>query len=134
MSLTKHHEVQADSGQRVRHKIMEEEKITEETTEETVTKKKKPFIQKVPFGLFSLMCLGFTYFVGGTIGMLVIPVILCIIFVLPHGVVFAILDIAIRKKKVIPIISLALSLYLIFGFLFIMCAAVFGIFSEVIPQ
>lgn len=80
------------------------------------------------------MCLGFTYFVGGTIGMLVIPVILCIIFVLPHGVVFAILDIAIRKKKVIPIISLVLSLYLIFGFLFIICAAVFGILSDVVPQ
>ena len=110
---------------------MEEKIIEEISSEEITTKEKKPFIQKVPFGVFSLICLGFTYFVACTIGMLVIPVILCVIFVLPHGVVFAILDIAIRKKKVIPIISLVLSLYLIFGTLFILCSAIFGIFSQV---
>lgn len=91
---------------------------------------KKSFIQKIPFGVLSLMCLGFTYFVAGTIGMLVIPVILCIIFVLPVGVIFAILDIVIRKKKLLPIISLVFSLWLIFGFIFIIASFLFEIISS----
>lgn len=114
--------------------MMEEKLIEERSPEETTAKEKKPFIQKVPFGVFSLICLGFTYFVTGTIGMLVIPVLFCVFFVLPHGVVFAILDIAIRKKKVIPIISLVHSLYLIGITLFVLCSVIFGIFSDVVPK
>jgi len=113
---------------------MEEELIEKRSLEETTKKEKKPFIQKVPFGVFSLICLGFTYAVACTIGVLVIPVLFCIIFVLPHGVVFAILDIVIRKKKVIPIICLIQSLYLISATLFIFVAAISGIFSDVIPK
>ena len=113
---------------------MEEKRIEERSSDEITTKEKKPFIQKVPFGVFSLICLGFTYFVACTIGMLVVPVIFCIIFVLPHGVVFAILDIAIRKKKVIPIISLVFSLNLIFGFLFIIGMFALEIISESVSQ
>lgn len=76
----------------------------------------KENLKKIPFGILSLCCLGFTYLVASTVGMLVFPVIFCIVFVLPLGIVFAILDIVIRKKKLIPIISLALSLYPIIGF------------------
>ena len=90
------------------------------------------FIQKIPFGVISLMFPLFTYFVAGTIGMLVIPVILCIIFVLPIGVILAILDIIIRKKKLIPIISLAMSLYPMVGFAFIMITFAFEIAFETI--
>lgn len=76
----------------------------------------KETLKKIPFGILSLCCLGFTYLVAGTVGMLVFPIILCIVFVLPLGITFAILDIVIRRKKLIPIISLALSLYPIIGF------------------
>lgn len=113
---------------------MEENIIEERSPEEEIKKEKKPFIQKVPFGVFSLICLGFTYAVACTIGVLVVPVIFCIVFVLPHGVVFAILDIAIRKKKVVPIISLVFSLNLIFGFLFIIGMFALEIISESVSQ
>ena len=43
--------------------------------------------------------------------MLVIPALLCIYFVMPYGALFAILDIVIRKKKVLPIICLILSAF-----------------------
>ncbi len=95
---------------------------------------KKSFIQKIPFGVLSLMCLGFTYFVAGTIGMLVIPVILCIVFVIPIGIVFAILDIVIRKKKLIPIISLIGCLWLVFGLVFVLGSAFFGAFSSMFDE
>lgn len=90
------------------------------------------FIKKIPFGVISLMFPLFTYFVAGTIGMLVIPVILCIIFVLPVGVLFAILDIVIRKKKLIPIISLTMSLYPMVGFAFMMITFAFEMISSMI--
>ena len=92
----------------------------------------KSFIQKIPFGIISLFFPLFTFMVAGTIGMLVIPVILCIIFVLPIGVFLAILDIVIRKKKLIPIISLIISLYPMFGFAFIMISVFFEMISSMI--
>lgn len=90
---------------------------------------KKSFIENIPFGGLSLACLLFTYFVGGTIGMLVIPVILCIIFIIPLGIVFAILDIVIRKKRVLPIISLIGCLWLVFGLVFMFGTIFFDILS-----
>jgi hypothetical protein len=89
-------------------------------------------IQKIPLGAISLIFPFFTYFVAGTTGMLVLPVILCIIFVLPWGVLFAILDIIIRKKKLIPIISLAISLWPIIGFTFMMISIAFEAVSSII--
>lgn len=94
----------------------------------------KAILQKIPFGVLSLCCLGFTYLVAGTIGMLVIPVILCIVFVLPVGILFAILDIIIRKKKLIPIISLVLSLYPIIGLIFILGNMLFGFAEEIVKN
>ncbi len=66
--------------------------------------------------------------------MLVIPVILCIVFVLPVGILFAILDIVIRKKKLIPIISLILSLYPIIGLVFILGSMLFGFAEEIVKN
>ncbi len=105
----------------------------------------KSLIQRIPFGFLSLSCLFFTYLVAGTIGMLVIPVILCIIFVLPLGIVFAILDIVIRKKRLIPIISLLGCLWPILGLGFMFVSIFFDVvssgvenlfpgFSEIIPK
>lgn len=94
--------------------------------------KLKSVIQKIPLGAISLIFPLFTYFVAGTIGMLVIPVILCIVFVLPIGVVFAVLDIVLRKKKLIPIISLAMSLYPMAGFAFMMITMAFEFISSMI--
>lgn len=91
-------------------------------------------LKKIPFGFLSLCCLGFTYLVAGTIGMLVIPVILCIVFVLPIGILFAILDIIIRKKKLIPIICLILSLYPIIGLTFILGNMLFGFAEEIVKN
>ena len=90
------------------------------------------YLKKIPFGAISLIFPLFTYFVAGTIGMLVIPVILCIVFVLPIGVLFAILDIVIRKKKLIPIISLAMSLYPMAGFAFMMISIAVEMISSMI--
>ncbi len=92
----------------------------------------KAILQKIPFGILSLCCLGFTYLVAGTVGMLVIPVILCIVFVLPVGILFAILDIVIRKKKLIPILSLILSLYPIIGLTIILGNMLFGFAEEIV--
>ncbi len=89
----------------------------------------KEILQKIPFGFLSLCCLGIYYFVGCTIGVLVVPVILCIIFVLPVGIIFAILDIVIRKKKLIPIISLISSLFPII-FLMLMLGSMAFDFAE----
>ena len=66
--------------------------------------------------------------------MLVIPVILCILFVLPWGVLFAVLDIVIRKKKLIPIISLMLSLEPMIGFGFMILLMIFEGFSSMISE
>ncbi len=92
----------------------------------------KTILQKIPFGFLSLCCLGFTYLVAGTVGMLVIPVILCIAFVLPIGILFAILDIIIRKKKLIPIICIILSLYPIIGLTIILGNMLFGFAEEIV--
>ena len=66
--------------------------------------------------------------------MLVIPFILCIVFVLPVGILFAILDIIIRKKKLIPIISLILSLYPIIGLILILGNMLFGFAEEIVKN
>lgn len=94
----------------------------------------KAILQKIPFGVLSLCCLGFTYLIASTIGMLVIPVILCIVFILPVGIIFAILDIVIRKKKLIPIISLILSLYPIIGLIVILGNMLFGFAEEIVKN
>lgn len=92
----------------------------------------KNILQKIPFGALSIACLLITYFVASTIGMLVIPVILCIIFILPLGVIFAVLDIVIRKKKLVPIICLIASLYPIVGFTIIMFNMISGFITTLI--
>ena len=71
----------------------------------------KNILQKIPFSLLSILCILFTYLVSGIGGMLVIPALLCIFFVMPYGALFAILDIVIRKKKVLPIICLILTVF-----------------------
>lgn len=71
----------------------------------------KTILQKIPFSLLSVLCILFTYLVSGIGGMLVIPALLCIFFVMPYGALFAILDMVIRKKKLMPIICLILSLF-----------------------
>lgn len=91
-------------------------------------------LKKIPFGILSLCCLGFTCLVAGTVGMLVFPVIMCIVFVLPLGITFAILDIVIRRKKLIPIISLALSLYPIIGFTVIIFNLLRGFAEQLIAN
>ncbi|MBQ4338730.1 MAG: hypothetical protein IJC37_04835 [Clostridia bacterium] len=91
-------------------------------------------LRKIPFGILSLCCLGFTYLVASTVGMLVFPVIMCIVFVLPLGITFAILDIVIRRKKLIPIISLALSLYPIIGFTVIIFNLLRGFAEQLIAH
>ena len=92
----------------------------------------KTAVQKIPFGIISLIFPFFTYMVAGTIGMLVIPVILCIIFVLPLGVIFAVLDIVLRRKKLIPIISLLICLGPMAGFAFMMASMFFEMISSMI--
>ena len=57
------------------------------------------FLRKIPFRLLSALCVMFTYLVAGTIGLLIVPMLLCIFCVLPFAVLFAVLDIVIRKKK-----------------------------------
>lgn len=71
----------------------------------------KTILQKIPFSLLSVLCILFTYLVSGIGGMLVIPALLCIFFVMPYGALFAILDMVIRKKKLMPIICLILSVF-----------------------
>ncbi|MGN0574175.1 MAG: hypothetical protein ACI4IX_09570 [Acutalibacteraceae bacterium] len=71
----------------------------------------KNILQKIPFSLLSVLCILFTYLVSGIGGMLVIPALLCIFFVMPYGALFAILDMVIRKKKLMPIICLILSVF-----------------------
>ncbi len=71
----------------------------------------KSVLQKIPFSLLSVLCILFTYLVSGIGGMLVIPALLCIFFVMPYGALFAILDMVIRKKKLLPIICLILSVF-----------------------
>lgn len=71
----------------------------------------KTILQKIPFSLLSVLCILFTYLVSGVGGMLVIPALLCIFFVMPYGALFAILDMVIRKKKLMPIICLILSVF-----------------------
>ena len=36
------------------------------------------FLRKIPFGLLSALCVMFTYLVAGTIGLLIVPMLLCV--------------------------------------------------------
>ncbi len=58
--------------------------------------------------------------------MLVLPVILCVIFVLPFGILFAILDIVIRKKKLFPIICLVECAFPFIGVVFMLTGLIAG--------
>ncbi len=97
-----------------------------------VPPKTKAFLKKIPFGLLSAVFLGITYFIAGTIGMLIVPAVLAVFFILPFSMIFAVLDIVIRKKKLVPIICLCLSCYTYFGMLSSLIAMLFGIIKQII--
>ncbi len=95
--------------------MFEKTKIRYAKLSAKVPPKVKDLLKKVPFGFLSLFFLLLTYFVGGILGMLVIPALLAILFILPWSIVFAVLDIVIRKKKIIPIICLCEGCFTYFG-------------------
>ncbi len=70
------------------------------------------FLRKIPFGLLSALCVMFTYLVAGTIGLLIVPMLLCIF--LCAAVCGALRRARYRypqEKKLVPIICLVFLLF-----------------------
>lgn len=92
------------------------------------------FLRKIPFGLLSALCVMFTYLVAGTIGLLIVPMLLCIFCVLPFAVLFAVLDIVIRKKKLVPIICLVFALFPMLGGILMVGTMAYDLISSVLAR
>lgn len=92
------------------------------------------FLRKIPFGALSIACIAFTYMVAGTIGIFILPMILCIYCVMPVAAVLAVLDIVIRKKKIVPIICLLLSVAPIVATTVMLVMGAGHIISDIIAQ
>ncbi len=93
--------------------------------------KLKTVSKKIPYSIIGLGFWLTTCMIAGITGMLVIPAMLSMIFISPWGIVFGVLDIVIRKKKLLPIICICLCGEQFLGVIFMVIAALTGIINTI---